>query len=190
MSDDVESLVDDAVGDVEWATPLPPEGATTDSGTEPTALAADEAAQFVPYDLTAFLDGKAMWAANYFVLWPLGLSLVVDTATEAVDAVGWCADPRVHVGHPRPRTRAKAPCAGTRASDAVTNLHVRQWTWPEGELGETINQEPDENQGDYEVFLGFVRDQIVGMKAEERHVVLARLGKHSIASAEQILVAS
>lgn len=31
----------------------------------------------VPFDLDRFLDSKSLWAANYFVLWPLGLTLSV-----------------------------------------------------------------------------------------------------------------
>lgn len=185
--DQVEPLVDDAVGDAQWGTTLSSVGATAD--TEPTALHDGEREKFLPYDLTAFLNGKALWAANYFVLWPLGLSLVVDVETEYVEAVGWCGDQKVHAEHRRGR-RAKSPCRGTRVTDAVTNLHVRTWEYPEGELGETIDQEQLENQADYDVFLGYVRERVLGMKIGERHLALRRLSKHGVAEPGQLLVAS
>lgn len=37
----------------------------------------DEAPKFVDVPLQEFHEGKALWAANFFVLWPLGLALTV-----------------------------------------------------------------------------------------------------------------
>lgn len=181
---EIEDLVDDAVGDMVWPTPLSIVGATVD--TEPTTLDPADREQFVPFDLTQFLNGKSLWAANYFVLWPMGLALTVDVATEAVDASAWCGDDKVHVEHKRRRGK----CLGARVTDEVTNLHVRHWVFPNDELGETINQEQAENQGDYEVFLAFVRDRLLNLKPDERHILVNKFNQHGIASAEQILVAS
>lgn len=120
-------------------------------------LAADEArakSEFVPYDLTEFLRRKALWAANYFVLWPLGLALTA-----------------------------------TVEDEVVTRLDVREWAYPEGELGETIEEPSDLNLADYEVFLGFVRERVLAMKPDERKSAIGRLSHNEIASGIQLMIA-
>lgn len=109
------------------------------------------------FDPQMFLDSKLLWATNYFVLWPLGLTLAVEV-DDALD--------------------------GERA---VSNLHVREWAYPNGEMIETINQDQSENQSDFRVFLAFVRDRLLAMKPDERHSALAALSRHGIAESEQIL---
>lgn len=111
--------------------------------------------ELVTYDLTAFLRRKALWAANYFVLWPLGLAL---TATTDDDGV-------------------------------VTRLDVREWAYPEGELGETIEEPQDLNLADYEAFLSFVRERVLAMKPEERKSAIGRLSHNEIASGIQLMIA-
>lgn len=108
--------------------------------------------KMVQFDPQMFLDSKLLWATNYFVLWPLGLTLAVEYD-----------------------------------DGAVSNLHVREWAYPEGEMIETINQDQSENQSDFRIFLAFVRDRLLDMKPDERHSALAALSRHGIAESEQIL---
>lgn len=110
-------------------------------------------AQFLPFSLKELLDDKVLWAANYYILWPLGLALTV----EIVD-------------------------------HEVTNLHVREWVYPEGELGETINLTKEENQSAYVTFLAFVRARLLAMKPEERHVLLHKYEDSGITTPKQLLV--
>lgn len=113
--------------------------------------------QFVPYPLERFLTEKALWAANYFVLWPIGLALTADV--EIVD--GFVI--------------------------SVKGIHVREWVMPQGEKAETINQSATTNKSDYEAFLAYVRERLLAMKPEERMIAMRRLANHSIASPDQIL---
>jgi hypothetical protein len=68
---------------------------------EPEPVA--DVAEFAPFPLDRFLTEKALWAANYFVLWPLGLALTVNV--EIMDGLVVKAE----------------------------NLHVREWTAPVGD---------------------------------------------------------
>lgn len=120
-------------------------------------LPAQSHLKFVETSLADFHQSKIMWAANYFVLWPLGLALTVTSETDE---------------------------AGVKT---YTKLDVREWTYPDGELTETINQDEDENQADYAIFLAGARERILAMKPEERVIALHRLAKHEIATAVQMI---
>lgn len=113
--------------------------------------------KFVPFPMERFLAEKALWAANYFVLWPLGLALTA--SAQVVD--GFVVK--------------------------VNDIHVREWTVPEGKRAETINQSGRENKEDYETFLAFVRERLLRMSAEERVIAMTKLANHGIASPDQIL---
>ncbi len=113
--------------------------------------------QFVHFPLERFLTEKALWAANYFVLWPIGLALTADV--EIVD--GFVVQ--------------------------VKDIHVREWVMPDGQKSETINQSPSDNKADFELFLGFVRERILDMKPEERVIALRRLANFGVAQPDQIL---
>lgn len=187
MADDVEqdkiqSLVDDVLLDVAespWTGAEPDEPAV-----EPTPADPSSRLSFVEFPLDVFHRRKLLWAANYFVLWPLGVALTVDVATVAADPEHWCKRKTIHVAH----VRKAGSCAGTVRGDGdVTNLHLREWRYPEGELGETINQDVEENQADYLVFLAYVRDRLLGMKPSERRILLDHYGRNAIAGAEPIL---
>ena len=112
---------------------------------------------FVPYSLERFLTEKALWAANYFVLWPIGLALTADV--EIVD--GFVVK--------------------------VRGVHVREWVMPSEEKSETINQSSTENKNDYETFLAFVRERLLNMKPEERISAMRRLSSNDVAQPDQIL---
>lgn len=125
---------------------------------EPEALHPVEpggAQHLVPFDLDAFQERKALWAANFFILWPLGLSLTI-----------------------------------TLEDHDIAVLDVREWSYPDGEQIETINQVAEENQADFEVFLGFVRERLLAMKVEERSSALHRFERHSVASGDQLISAA
>lgn len=131
----------------------------SESQPEPTPIRPRPAPlELIQFDPQVFLDSKLLWATNYFVLWPLGLTLAVEYDAAAND--------------------------GERA---VSNLHVREWAYPDGEMIETINQHQSENQSDFRIFLAFVRDRLLAMKPDERHSALAALSRHGIAESEQIL---
>lgn len=102
----------------------------------------------------AMRDAGVLWAVNFFVLWPLGLTLSMTINTDGV------------------------------ASD----IAFRQWTYPEGELVETINQTEDENTRSFRQFLGFVRERVLSMKPDERAALLQAYSRHGVAEAVQILM--
>lgn len=150
-------------------------------------------AELVEYPLDLFWQRKVLWAANYFVLWPLGLTLVVVVDTHPVDAAAWCGDEERHEAHAfRPasnddlRRPPEGACAGTAVGEVVTDLQVRHWQFPDGQLGETIDA-PEENDEDYSTFLRYVHDRMLELKPHERRYLLQRYARHNIASAEQVL---
>lgn len=150
----------------------------------------DLAPRFVEFPLEQFWDEKAMWAANYFVLWPLGLALTVDVGTVPREPLAWCGGDSLHGSHP---TGLEFPgsgttCQGTTPGD-VTNLHVRHWEYPLGELEETIDMSQAENEALFKGFLTFVHRRLVNMKPDERRLLLGRYKRFDVASAEQILLA-
>lgn len=181
---EVESLVDEALGDVSWPLePIDPVAATPDSG-------AGDPPQFVRVAIEDFHLGKFMWAANYFVLWPLGFALTVTHEQVALEPAKYCGDLERHDPHkfaPEGKTRRR-DCMGTRR--AYVDIHVREWTYPEGELAETIDQDPSENGEDYAEFLTHARERILAMKPAERKLALERLGGHSVLNAATLMVAA
>lgn len=127
----------------------------------PTLMSVEEIEErFIPYSLDQFQVTRALWAANYFVLWPLGLALTVDVATD--EATGF---------------------------KTVSNLHVREWTYEPGEA-ETIDMTKAENNEYYQEFLSFVRERVLNMKVEERQAALARLTQNGpLSDPAQLLIA-
>lgn len=118
----------------------------------------EKKAEFVPASLRDFVEGKGLWAANFFVLWPLGLALTISVDRDQ--------DPPVY-----------------------SDLHVREWVFPEGERGETINLTSEENTVEYQKFLEFCFSRITAMKPSERRMAVGRLGQFDIATADKIIAA-
>lgn len=119
-----------------------------------------EPARLVEFPLDRFLLERALWACNYFVLWPLGLAL---TATvERDDETGEL----VH----------------------TQKIDVREWTYPVGAPVETIDQRQSENEVDYNTFLAFVAERVGSMRKKERKLAMQRLIAHSIATSDGVLL--
>lgn len=183
--EEVKPLTDGIDGTLEWPTALmDARGATVDSGfIDPAPEDPAERPSFVEFPLSEFHQGKALWAANYFVLWPLGLALAVSVDVVPVEAEKFCGVEDAH----DPHKVFDADCMGTMLGE-YKSLDVRQWEYPEGELGETIAQEDKADHEDFTTFLAFVRGRILAMKPDERVTALARLDR--FVNAAQLLVAS
>lgn len=160
---------------------------------EPQAKRNVDRPAFVPYSLDEFLHGKSMWAANYFVLWPLGLALTATIEVLPVEEAKFCGLERTHDAHLYHATDLGpagdgAECAGT-VRGSVVSLGVREWHYPEGEPAETIDQSHGENKADFRAFASYARDRLMAMSPKERKVALDRLENVNIFTAETLLCA-
>lgn len=128
-----------------------------------------------PFDVKEFTESGLLWAANHFVLWPLGVALAVTIRSpysddRASDDANWVA-------------------AGGKVEDPpgtyLQSLTLMQWAYPDGHR-ETIESEsqfewPVGTHIDrWEAFKAFVAARVELMPLEEREAASHRLASLGI----------